>query len=162
MIRSKTAKLFEASARAGRGAGRRATPQVEEACADYGRSLGTAFQLIDDVLDYTGDADEIGKNVGDDLREGKPTLPLIYRDASAARRSSATLIRACDRDTATSTHFDDDRGDRRAHRRARRTRAKRAAAEATARDAAAIAACRESHAQRALLQLCASLVGSSH
>jgi len=76
VIRSKTAKLFEASTRlAAVLAG--ATPQVEEACATYGQALGTAFQVVDDVLDYAGDANETGKNVGDDLREGKTTLPLI-------------------------------------------------------------------------------------
>lgn len=76
VIRYKTAKLFEASARLGAVlAG--APADVEEACADYGRSLGTAFQLIDDLLDYEGTASEMGKNVGDDLREGKPTLPLL-------------------------------------------------------------------------------------
>jgi octaprenyl-diphosphate synthase len=76
VIRFKTAKLFEASARLGAVlAG--ATPQVEEACASYGRSLGTAFQLVDDLLDYEGKSDELGKNVGDDLREGKTTLPLL-------------------------------------------------------------------------------------
>jgi octaprenyl-diphosphate synthase len=76
VIRSKTAKLFEASARLGAvlsGAG----PALEQACADYGQALGTAFQVIDDVLDYDGNADEMGKNLGDDLREGKATLPLI-------------------------------------------------------------------------------------
>ena len=76
VIRSKTAKLFEASARLGAvlaGAG----PELEQACAEYGQALGTAFQVIDDVLDYDGDADEMGKNLGDDLREGKATLPLI-------------------------------------------------------------------------------------
>ena len=52
-------------------------PDVEEACATYGQALGTAFQIIDDVLDYDGDAAEMGKNLGDDLREGKSTLPLI-------------------------------------------------------------------------------------
>lgn len=76
VIRYKTAKLFEASARLGAVlAG--APADVEEACADYGRSLGTAFQLIDDLLDYEGTASKMGKNVGDDLREGKPTLPLL-------------------------------------------------------------------------------------
>ncbi|MFZ3127713.1 MAG: polyprenyl synthetase family protein [Rhodoferax sp.] len=76
VIRSKTAKLFEASARVGAIlAG--ANPALEAACADYGQALGTAFQVIDDVLDYTGDASVMGKNLGDDLREGKATLPLI-------------------------------------------------------------------------------------
>lgn len=76
VIRSKTAKLFEASARlAALLAG--APTVIEQACAEYGQSLGTAFQVIDDVLDYDGDAGEMGKNLGDDLREGKATLPLI-------------------------------------------------------------------------------------
>ena len=76
VIRSKTAKLFEASARVGAIlAGANAT--TEAACAEYGQALGTAFQVIDDVLDYTGDAALMGKNLGDDLREGKTTLPLI-------------------------------------------------------------------------------------
>jgi octaprenyl-diphosphate synthase len=76
VIRYKTAKLFEASARLGAViAG--ASPELEEACADFGRSLGTAFQLVDDLLDYEGDPTQLGKNVGDDLREGKPTLPLL-------------------------------------------------------------------------------------
>lgn len=76
VIRSKTAKLFEASARVGAIlAG--ATPEVEATCAEYGQALGTAFQVIDDVLDYAGDAAVMGKSLGDDLREGKATLPLI-------------------------------------------------------------------------------------
>ncbi len=76
VIRSKTAKLFEASARLGAVlAG--SPPALEQACADYGQALGTAFQVIDDVLDYDGDAAEMGKNLGDDLREGKATLSLI-------------------------------------------------------------------------------------
>jgi octaprenyl-diphosphate synthase len=76
VIRFKTAKLFEASARLGALlAG--ADTAVEEACADFGRSLGTAFQLVDDLLDYDGETHALGKNVGDDLREGKPTLPLL-------------------------------------------------------------------------------------
>jgi len=76
VIRFKTAKLFEASARLGAVlAG--ADGNLEEECAAYGRSLGTAFQLVDDLLDYEGDTHQLGKNVGDDLREGKPTLPLL-------------------------------------------------------------------------------------
>ena len=76
VIRSKTAKLFEASARVGAIlAG--APADIEAACAEYGQALGTAFQVIDDVLDYTGNAEVLGKNLGDDLREGKTTLPLI-------------------------------------------------------------------------------------
>jgi octaprenyl-diphosphate synthase len=65
-----------------------AAPALEEACADFGRSLGTAFQLVDDLLDYEGNSDELGKNVGDDLREGKPTLPLLIAMArgTAAER----------------------------------------------------------------------------
>ena len=76
VIRSKTAKLFEASAKVGAIlAG--STSEIEEICAVYGQALGTAFQVIDDVLDYTGDVAVMGKNLGDDLREGKITLPLI-------------------------------------------------------------------------------------
>jgi octaprenyl-diphosphate synthase len=76
VIRSKTAKLFEASARLGAVLAGSIAP-IEAACANYGQALGTAFQVIDDVLDYAGDATELGKNLGDDLREGKATLPLI-------------------------------------------------------------------------------------
>jgi octaprenyl-diphosphate synthase len=76
VIRSKTAKLFEASARLGAVIAD-APAEIEEACALYGQALGTAFQVIDDVLDYDGDSLEMGKNLGDDLREGKATLPLI-------------------------------------------------------------------------------------
>lgn len=76
VIRSKTAKLFEASARLAALLAK-APGDVEQACATYGQALGTAFQVIDDVLDYDGDATEMGKNLGDDLREGKATLPLI-------------------------------------------------------------------------------------
>ena len=82
VIRYKTAKLFEASARLGAVLGG-ATRVVEESCADFGRSLGTAFQLVDDLLDYEGNSDELGKNVGTDLREGKPTLPLLIAMARA-------------------------------------------------------------------------------
>jgi octaprenyl-diphosphate synthase len=77
VIQYKTAKLFEAAGRLGAILGGAARGD-EEAMARYGMHLGTAFQLIDDVLDYSGDHHETGKNVGDDLAEGKPTLPLIY------------------------------------------------------------------------------------
>lgn len=77
VIYSKTAKLFEAATRLGAVlAGKDET--VEEALAKYGMHLGTAFQLVDDILDYTSTSDTLGKEVGDDLAEGKPTLPLIH------------------------------------------------------------------------------------
>jgi octaprenyl-diphosphate synthase len=86
VIRSKTAKLFEASSRL--GAILSGQSHLEEACANYGQALGTAFQVIDDILDYDGNAQELGKNLGDDLREGKVTLPLIaaMRHGTAAER----------------------------------------------------------------------------
>jgi len=93
VIRFKTAKLFEASARLGAVlAG--ASADVEEACANYGRSLGTAFQLVDDLLDYEGNSDELGKNVGEDLREGKPTLPLLVAMERATEPELALLRHA--------------------------------------------------------------------
>ena len=76
VIRSKTAKLFEASSRLAAILAK-SSSEVEEACAVYGQALGTAFQVIDDVLDYDGDPTVMGKSLGDDLREGKATLPLI-------------------------------------------------------------------------------------
>ncbi len=77
VIYSKTAKLFEAAAQLS-AVVNHSSPEEENAMATYGRYLGTSFQLIDDVLDYSASAEEMGKNVGDDLAEGKPTLPLIY------------------------------------------------------------------------------------
>lgn len=93
VIRSKTAKLFEAGTELGcliAGAPETAIA----AAAEYGRSLGTAFQLIDDVLDYSGNQADIGKNVGDDLREGKPTLPLIYLLQNGTEQQRE-LVRNC-------------------------------------------------------------------
>ena len=93
VIRSKTAKLFEASARlAALLAGSSAA--VEQHCAEYGQALGTAFQVIDDVLDYDGDVSEMGKNLGDDLREGKVTLPLIIAMRRGADAERATIRQA--------------------------------------------------------------------
>jgi octaprenyl-diphosphate synthase len=77
VIHNKTAKLFEAAAQLGAVLCNR-PGQEEIAMANYGRHLGTAFQLIDDVLDYSSSSSELGKNIGDDLAEGKPTLPLLY------------------------------------------------------------------------------------
>ena len=77
VIQSKTAKLFEAASQIGAVLGGQSA-SVERALAAYGMHLGTAFQLIDDVLDFSASPEEIGKNVGDDLAEGKPTLPLIH------------------------------------------------------------------------------------
>jgi octaprenyl-diphosphate synthase len=91
VVERKTATLFEAGARiAAVIAG--ADDAVEDRCANYGASLGKAFQIIDDVLDYSGDSEEIGKRLGDDLREGKMTLPLIHalRCAAPAQRDFVT------------------------------------------------------------------------
>ncbi|ART56652.1 octaprenyl diphosphate synthase [Acidovorax carolinensis] len=93
VIRSKTAKLFEASARLGAILAA-APPAIEEACATYGQALGTAFQIIDDVLDYDGDAAEMGKNLGDDLREGKSTLPLIVAMQRGSSEQAAIVRQA--------------------------------------------------------------------
>lgn len=77
VIYSKTARLFEAATQL--AAVLTDQPQqIQDAMQDYGRYLGTAFQLVDDILDYAADSEEMGKNVGDDLAEGKPTLPLLY------------------------------------------------------------------------------------
>jgi len=93
VIRYKTAKLFQAATQVGAILGN-ATPEVEGALADYGMHLGTAFQLIDDVLDYSGDLHETGKNLGDDLAEGKPTLPLIFTMRSGTEGERALVRNA--------------------------------------------------------------------
>lgn len=93
VIRSKTAKLFEASARLAALLAQSPLP-VEQSCADYGQALGTAFQVIDDVLDYDGDVSEMGKNLGDDLREGKTTLPLIIAMQRCTELERAVIRRA--------------------------------------------------------------------
>ena len=93
VIRSKTARLFEASARiAALLAGSDAV--TEQHCAAYGQALGTAFQVIDDVLDYDGDVAVMGKNLGDDLREGKATLPLIIAMQLSGESDRATIREA--------------------------------------------------------------------
>ena len=93
VIYRKTAKLFEAGAQMAAivsGSPR----EIEQSMVDYGRHLGTAFQLVDDVLDYKATAEELGKNLGDDLAEGKPTLPVIYALAHAPAAEAVRLREA--------------------------------------------------------------------
>lgn len=93
VVERKTATLFEAGARiAAVIAG--ADEQTEQCCARYGASLGRAFQIIDDVLDYSGATEEIGKRLGDDLREGKMTLPLIHALRCAAPEHRELVTKA--------------------------------------------------------------------
>jgi octaprenyl-diphosphate synthase len=91
VVSRKTARLFEAAARIGAVLGQQA-PAVEDALASYGLHLGVAFQLVDDVLDYSASPEDTGKNVGDDLAEGKPTLPLIHA-IHKGTPAQASLIR---------------------------------------------------------------------
>ena len=91
VIFKKTAKLFEAAARTGAIIST-AGAELEEAMAAYGKHVGIAYQLIDDVLDYSASSDTLGKNIGDDLAEGKPTLPLIHA-MSHSPAPQARLIR---------------------------------------------------------------------
>ena len=93
VIHRKTAKLFEAAARLGAVIGDSDAARAE-AFARYGMHVGTAFQIMDDVLDYSGDAGEIGKNLGDDLAEGKVTLPLIRALATGTPEEAATIHHA--------------------------------------------------------------------
>lgn len=157
VIRSKTAKLFEAAAQLGTLIAGASDDEIE-AAAEYGRSLGTAFQLIDDVLDYSGQADDIGKNVGDDLREGKATLPLIYlmEHGTAEQRE---LVRSCI-ENGDEQHFD-------AVLQAVTTSGaldytKRKAEEASARATASIAALSDNAFKDALLKLSAFAVNRNH
>jgi len=93
VVRAKTAKLFEAAGRLGAIlAG--APPRQEQALADYGMHLGTAFQLVDDILDYSGDLAQTGKNLGDDLAEGKTTLPMIYAMRHGSAEQTAVVRNA--------------------------------------------------------------------
>ncbi|MGB7182060.1 MAG: polyprenyl synthetase family protein [Burkholderiaceae bacterium] len=102
VIQYKTAKLFEAAARLG-AILCDAPPKAEEAAAAYGRHLGTAFQIVDDVLDYSGQIADTGKSVGDDLREGKVTLPLIHVMQTGNPTERATVRQAIE--TGTSNDF---------------------------------------------------------
>lgn len=93
VIYSKTARLFEAAAHSSAILAE-ATPEQEKALQDYGRYLGTAFQLIDDLLDYDADNNQLGKNTGDDLDEGKPTLPLLHAMRNGTAEESALIHKA--------------------------------------------------------------------
>lgn len=93
VIHSKTAKLFEAAMRLGAILGQASAPD-EKAAATYGMHLGTAFQLVDDVLDYSADEQQTGKHLGDDLAEGKPTLPMIYAMQRGTAAQSALVRNA--------------------------------------------------------------------
>ncbi len=93
VIHNKTAILFQAAAQCGAILSGASQP-IQKSLGEYGLHLGMAFQLIDDLLDYDGNPEELGKNVGDDLAEGKPTLPLIYTIAHA-NKDDAALILSC-------------------------------------------------------------------
>jgi octaprenyl-diphosphate synthase len=97
IIRFKTAKLFQAAARLGAILSN-ATPTAEDGLARYGMHIGTAFQLVDDILDYSGDEAEIGKHLGDDLAEGKPTLPLIHVLKHGTPEQAACVRKAIEAD----------------------------------------------------------------
>jgi octaprenyl-diphosphate synthase len=157
VIRSKTAKLFEAAAQLGALIAGADDDQID-AAGEYGRSLGTAFQLIDDVLDYAGDALEIGKNVGDDLREGKPTLPLIWLmvNGTPAQRE---LVRECI-ENGDESHFDAVLAAVTSSGALDYTR--RAAVVAADRAASAIADLPETQYKQNLLQLCTFAVDRNH
>jgi len=157
VIRSKTAKLFEAAAQLGvLIAG--GDDEVIDAAGEYGRSLGTAFQLIDDVLDYSGNASDIGKNVGDDLREGKPTLPLIYLMENGTPEQRA-LVRSCI-ENGDEQHFDEILAAITTSGALDYTR--REAEKAAQRAAAAISGLPNSQFKDSLLQLSAFAVDRNH
>ena len=157
VIRSKTAKLFEAAAELGALISGANDEQIA-AAGEYGRSLGTAFQLIDDVLDYAGDAAEIGKNVGDDLREGKPTLPLIWL-MSHGTEEQRQLVRSCI-ENGDEQHFDTILAAITGSGALDYTR--RAAEVAAERAAEAVAGLPESVYKDALLQLARFAVDRTH
>ncbi len=157
VIRSKTAKLFEAAAQLGTLIAGGSETDIE-AAGEYGRSVGTAFQLIDDVLDYSGNAAEIGKNVGDDLREGKPTLPLIYlmQNGTPAQRE---LVRNCI-EQGDEQHFSEIL--EAINRSGALEYTKKAAQAAVERAKATLAPLSDSQFKESLLELCAFAVDRNH
>ena len=96
VIYSKTARLFEAATQIG-AILTESSPEIETAMQNYGKYIGTAFQLIDDVMDYTADGKEMGKNVGDDLAEGKPTLPLLYAMHNGSAEQASMIREAIEK-----------------------------------------------------------------
>ena len=99
VIYGKTACLFEAAAKIGAILSG-APVEIQNTLSDYGKHLGIAFQLIDDLLDYAADSDVIGKNVGDDLAEGKPTLPLIYAMKHGSATQTSMIRKAIEKGSA--------------------------------------------------------------
>lgn len=93
VIHNKTAKLFESASELAAVLNQEESPATQ-AMARYGMHLGTAFQLIDDVLDYSASSEEMGKNIGDDLAEGKPTLPLIYTIQNGTKEQADIVRKA--------------------------------------------------------------------
>ena len=157
VIRYKTAKLFEAAAQLGAILGG-ATPEVEQALADYGMHLGTAFQLVDDVLDYSGQEADTGKHLGDDLAEGKPTLPLIYVMQNGTPEQAACVRRAIEeggRDDFPAVLAAIHASDALDH-------ARRQAALEAERAREAILCLRDSNYREALIQLSAFAVERNH
>ncbi|MDR3429381.1 MULTISPECIES: octaprenyl diphosphate synthase [Silvimonas] len=148
VIQYKTAKLFEAASRLGAIlAG--VDADTEAAFARYGMHLGTAFQIIDDVLDYSGHTEEIGKNLGDDLAEGKPTLPLIYVMRNGDEEHATAVREAL-------THASRDRFDdvsRAIHATGALEYARKIATEEAARAKAQLTGIPDSPARQALLAL---------
>ncbi len=104
MIKYKTAILFEAAARVAAIIAK-APGQQEECLANYAVNIGTAFQIVDDILDYTGDSSSMGKNVGDDLLEGKVTLPLIYLLKHGSSLEQEAIISAIDHPSTANIEF---------------------------------------------------------
>ena len=157
VIRYKTAKLFEAAAQLGAIVGG-ASPVVERAMSTYGMRLGTAFQLIDDVLDYSGAELETGKHLGDDLAEGKPTLPLIFVLQNGTPEQAACVRRAIENGGR------DDLPKVLAAIRATGALdyAKRKAAGEAERAAIALEALPTSQYKESLLELCSFAVARSH
>ena len=157
VIRYKTAKLFEAATQLGAVISK-ASPEIEQAMVAYGMHLGTAFQLIDDVLDYSGDSGQTGKNVGDDLAEGKPTLPLLYAMSHGTEDQSKLIRTAIENGNAD--HFQAILDIIRETGALAHTRRQAEAEAETAR--AAISILPDSEYKQALIELSAFAVSRDH